>query len=509
METKKVTVTILPHNTVVTVDAGTTIADALLECGIVVNTPCGGKGICKKCAVQAKGALSQPDNFEKSLGDSSLRLACRATIEGNITVFAPSIREYIHYPVLDPAHTYGVAIDAGTTTLQIAFVDTTTDTVLPEITLLNPQRRFGHDVISRISYAHNSENASRLTRLLIDTITTVITTTCKLSQANTHAIKAIAVSGNTVMTYSLLGLDITPLGTYPYNTSLTTFDDYCNYRPFKKIFPDAAITVLPVASAFLGGDFLGGIGMLPQNKGASFFFDVGTNGEMAIIKDDGTIIATSCAMGPALEGMNISRGMTATEGAITHFLLEEGRLHYVSIGKPAGISGTALVDIIAILLDIGVIDPRGAIQNEIPWQWKGTLSLENHNGVKVLHILNTVTLSQLDIRNVQLAKGASLAASYILLKEAGLTRDDIDNVYIAGAFGKNVNIENFIRLKFIPHFKNAHYHPLGNTSLMAAIEAVRNKELIQRLKKIQRSITAIDLSMHKEFNEMYLQSLEF
>jgi len=509
METKKVTLTILPHNTVITVDAGVSLADALLECGIVINTPCGGKGICKKCAVEATGQLSQPDNFEKSLGDSNRRLACRAIIEGNVTVLADSIREYIHYPILDPTHTYGVAIDVGTTTLQIAFVDLTTGTVHPEITLLNPQRRFGHDVITRISNAGNPHIAQKLTQLLTDTIISLIATTCKLSQTDFNNIKAIAISGNSVMSYSFLGIDITPLGTYPYTAPITTFDEYSNYRPFKNMFPTSSVYVLPIVSAFLGGDFLGGFATIYTKGYNSFFFDIGTNGEMAIIKTDGSIIATSCAMGPALEGMNISSGMTATQGAITHFMLQDSTLTYTSLGTPTGLSGTALVDIIAILLQVGIIDSSGVIKNAIPEKFKGQISLEYTNGIKALKLLNCITLTQIDIRNVQLAKAASFAASRILLKEAGLTDKDINTVYIAGAFGKNVDINNFTRLSFIPHFTNAHYNAIGNTSLMAAIEAIRNEKFIQSLATMKNNITTIDLSSHHEFNDVYLKSLNF
>ncbi|MEJ5362197.1 MAG: ASKHA domain-containing protein [Spirochaetota bacterium] len=508
MNTKKVTLTILPHNAVTSVDAGTTIADALFEAGIAINTPCGGKGICKKCAVRATGELSQHDSFEKSLGDSNYRLACRARIEGNAVVFADSIREHIHYPVLDKNHTYAVAIDIGTTTLQISFIDLTANTLLSEIMLLNPQRRFGHDVITRISHAANPAVATKLTQILVDAITSVITTTCHLSQAKTNIIQVISVCGNTVMSYSFLGINITPLGSFPYTTSITSFDEYQSYSPIKNIFPNATVTVVPVVSAFLGGDFLGGLGVLPHTKGNSFFFDIGTNGEMAIIKSDGNIIATSCAMGPAFEGMNISGGMTATEGAITHFWLDDNSLQYSSIGKPLGISGTALVDIIAICLEKGIITKSGTIAN-IPNSLQNEITITSINGVKALTIHDTVTITQLDIRNVQLAKGASLAASKILLKEAGLNEDDIDNVYIAGAFGTNVNINNFITLQCIPHFKNAHYHALGNTSLQAAITLLRDKHFMQRLNIIKKAITAIDLSMHREFNDTYIQSLEF
>jgi len=126
-----------------------------------------------------------------------------------------------------------------------------------------------------------------------------------------------------------------------------------------------------------------------------------------------------------------------------------------------------------------------------------------------LKLLNCITLTQIDIRNVQLAKAASLAASRILLKEAGLTDKDINTVYIAGAFGKNVDINNFTRLSFIPHFTNAHYNAIGNTSLMAAIEAIRNEKFIQSLATMKNNITTIDLSSHHEFNDVYLKSLNF
>lgn len=505
----KVTLTILPQQQTYTVDSGITLADALTECGIMMHTPCGGKGICKRCTIKATGLLSEPDEYEIALGDSSLRLACRAIIKGNVTVWADSISEYIHYPLIDSAHTYGVAVDIGTTTLQIVFVDLTTGKVQPEITLLNPQRRFGHDVISRISNASNPKIAHKLTQLLIDTIISLIATTCRLSQTDFNNIQAIAISGNTVMTYSFLGIDITPLGTFPYNTPITTFNEYSNYHPLKNLFPKSTIYVLPVVSAFLGGDFLGGFATIHAKGYNSFFFDIGTNGEMAIIKSDGSIIATSCAMGPALEGMNISSGMTATQGAITHFTLHNSTLTYTSLGKPIGLSGTALVDIIAILLQVGIVDSSGVITNAIPESFKDQVRLEYNNGIKTLKICNDITLTQIDIRNIQLAKAASLAASRILLNKAGLTEHDINTVYIAGAFGKNVDINNFTRLSFIPNFKSAHYNAVGNTSLQAAIEAITNPAFKKDLLNIRNNITTIDLSSHSYFNDEYIKSLDF
>jgi uncharacterized 2Fe-2S/4Fe-4S cluster protein (DUF4445 family) len=313
------------------------------------------------------------------------------------------------------------------------------------------------------------------------------------------------------MSYSFLGIDITPLGTYPYTTLITSFDDYNHYPPLKKTFPNAQVTVLPAVSAFLGGDFLGGVGTLPKTKGNSFFFDIGTNGEMAIIKEDGTIVATSCAMGPALEGMNISSGMTATEGAITHFNLYNNTLTYTSLGdgKPSGISGTALIDLIAILLKNGVIEKSGAIKTAIPQPLSKHIQLEHIENMKTLIILDIITINQQDIRNVQLAKGASLAAAKILLREAGLSAHDIEQVYIAGAFGQHINIDNFNELSFLPEFKKATYHFGGNTSLKAALIACTDNEFLQRLIQRKEHITTIDLSQHQEFNDTYIKSLDF
>lgn len=511
MQNNRVTITILPENRSVKVPAGTTIADALLNCNIVLHTPCGGKGICKKCTVHASGLLSQPDDYEKSLGDSSLRLACRAVIIGDATIWIDSITQRPRYPELNPTNTYAVAIDIGTTTVQIAFFDMTTKQAMPEITLLNPQRRFGQDVMTRISNANDHAKASHLTQILLQTIITTIQDICNISGIDIHSIVTIAISGNTVMSYSFLGIDITPLGTYPYTTLITSFDDYNHYPPLKKTFPNAQVTVLPAVSAFLGGDFLGGVGTLPKTKGNSFFFDIGTNGEMAIIKEDGTIVATSCAMGPALEGMNISSGMTATEGAITHFNLDNNTLTYTSIGdgKPSGISGTALIDLIAILLRNGVIEKSGAIKTAIPQPLSKHIQLEHIENIKTLIILDIITINQQDIRNVQLAKGASLAAAKILLREAGLSAHDIEQVYIAGAFGQHINIDNFNELSFLPEFKKATYHFSGNTSLKAAITACMDNEFLQRLIQRKKHITTIDLSQHHEFNDIYVKSLDF
>ena len=262
MQNNRVTITILPENRSVKVPAGTTIADALLNCNIVLHTPCGGKGICKKCTVHTSGLLSQPDDYEKSLGDSSLRLACRAVIIGDTTIWIDSITQRPRYPELNPTNTYAVAIDIGTTTVQIAFFDMTTKQAMPEITLLNPQRRFGQDVMTRISNANDHAKASHLTQILLQTIITTIQDVCNISGIDIHSIVTIAISGNTVMSYSFLGIDITPLGTYPYTTLITSFDNYNHYPPLKKTFPNAQVTVLPAVSAFLGGDFLGGVGTL-------------------------------------------------------------------------------------------------------------------------------------------------------------------------------------------------------------------------------------------------------
>ena len=244
----------------------------------------------------------------------------------------------------------------------------------------------------------------------------------------------------------------------------------------------------------------------------TFFIDMGTNGELYLINSSGEIYATSCAMGPALEGMNISWGMTADNGAITHIWSEQEifEYHMINNGTPVGITGTALIDIIAELLDRNVILATGAfLRDHDTMLLPEPARFDNRGAVKQITLWNDIALTQKDIRSVQLAKGASLAASRFLLMEAGCAPEDIEQVIIAGAFGEHMDLENFKRLSFIAPFPNAQYHFLGNTSLKSAEKVCMDSSFLVMASELRDRVKEVELSMNPAFNDEFINSMNF
>ncbi|MCK4252475.1 DUF4445 domain-containing protein [candidate division WOR-3 bacterium] len=381
-------------------------------------------------------------------------------------------------------------------------------------TFLNPQRRFGHDVITRISASSDSTIFCQLVQQIRERIFSSISQALRQISLPYNKIESLVFSGNTTMLHLLFELEVSSMGIYPYHTKRLNFNDFKPADIGADMFPHSQIYALPTVSSFLGGDLTGGLTLCYEMglRSHTFFIDLGTNGELSLINSAGEIFATSCAMGPALEGMNISCGMTADVGAITHVWTDKGSLRYEMIGDstPVGITGTALIDILSILLEENILTDEGAFANDIdsmllPSPAKYLLK----GNVKQINLWGDISLTQKDVRNVQLAKGASLTASRILLKEAGCSSEEIEQVIIAGAFGKHLNMDNFKRLKFIPGFSAASYHFLGNTSLKAAERACFEQNFLKKASLIRDRVHEIELSMRPTFNKEFIDALNF
>ncbi|MBW1804170.1 MAG: DUF4445 domain-containing protein, partial [Deltaproteobacteria bacterium] len=418
------------------------------------------------------------------------------------------------YPAINCSDCFAIAVDVGTTSVKITLVNLSQGTEINIPAFLNPQRRFGHDVISRIAAAKDSKANQTMTRQIRQRIFKAITNALNATALPPGNIKQIVFSGNTTMLYLFFGLDVTRLGVYPFHAEQIDFDDVTYKDIDADLFPKARISALPAISAFLGGDLVGGM-TLCREKGFrehTFFIDLGTNGELFIVNGSGATYAASCAMGPALEGMSISWGMTADEGAITHVRLDDGSLVYSMLGKglPVGLTGTALIDLVSIFLTKGVIREDGAFASDIdnrqlPHPARYSDGLKS----KQIRIWGDIAISQIDIRNLQLAKGASLAASGCLLNEAGCREKDIRNVLIAGAFGSHLDLDHFRRLGFIPQFPRADYHYLGNTSLQAAGKACVDDLFIDEAARLRDSVTEIELASNPDFNRKFIVSMNF
>ncbi len=509
---KYYTVTVLPAGDTISCSPDALLLDVLEDGGYPVSAPCGGRGRCGKCGIRAEGALSPVSRAEEELlHDRSLRLSCMARVQGDVVVDMPKDEAVLHLPSLelDRAAAYCIAVDIGTTVVKTSLVNTESRERFPLASFLNPQRRFGHDVISRIAAASDPASARKMSGLLRNELKRLVRAVMGRYSLSEKNISTMVFSGNTTMMYLLLGLDCAPLGAHPYRAAVLDFDDGMKGLPVESgINPETELLALPAASAFLGGDLVGGLALVHEQgiRERAFFIDIGTNGEMFLLDARGDVFATSCAMGPALEGMNISCGMTAADGAVDHVRFDQGRFICSVIGQkePVGISGTGLIDAIAVMLGLGVIDRDGSFSGD-----QSSAAGAYDPGARVIRLAERVSVSQKDIRQVQLAKGASLAAAQILVRESGMPAEDIKDVFIAGAFGEHLDLDNFRLLSFLPAFPEARWHFLGNTSLAAA-EAYCCDDAFRRLaRQLRDRIRIIELSSRQDFNDLFLASLDF
>jgi len=509
---------LLPDGKAKNFPKGTLLLDALLDMDVNIKSPCGGKGVCGKCRTRITGDLSEVTAIEAKVlkNEEGTRLACQTLLTGDAEVFIDENRfaERKTYPLADPNESYAIAVDVGTTSVNLDLLSLSQGMVFHLESFLNPQRRFGHDVISRIAAAEDPKTHRTMTQKIRQTIFAAVKRALNEMDLPFRNIEKFVFSGNTTMLYLLFGLEVSSLGKFPFQAEELDFSHFTSKDVDANLFPKARILAMPAVSAFLGGDLMGGL-TLCHEKGFTentFFIDLGTNGELFLLNGSGSAYAASCAMGPALEGMTMSWGMTADDGAITHARIDGETLEYEMIGSgsPVGLTGTALIDIIACFLKQGLILKNGAFTPDLKERMlpRPARYFEAPKSRQIL-LWEDIAVSQKDVRNLQLAKGASLAASHLLLKKAGCTADEVRHVLIAGALGSHLELNNFKRLGFLPEFPNATIHDLGNTSLQAAGRVIVQDDFLQKAVHLRDRITELNLATNPEFTNEFISAMDF
>lgn len=500
-------VTIKPSDRRLNVAEGKTLLDALSENGIIVKSPCGGRGFCGKCKVTAEGKLSPATVYEKSLPETRPfeRLACQCLINGDVTVYIDEKLNRKVYPDINfkSDEFYSFAVDLGTTTIQIAITGGGNNPLIIDNSL-NPQHRYGSDVISRIAAASSPEKREEIGNLIQVHISSAIIAAVEFYRLNPDQLQEVIVSGNTTMAHLLLKLPANTLGRSPYTTAVENSYERSSSELKMENFKNCRVKVVPWFSAFLGGDFLAGYHLTRKKYKMQnmFFIDLGTNGEMFVADSNGKIMAAACAMGPALEGMNISCGMIADDGAIRHVSFIDGEMKYEVIGDtvPVGLCGTALIDTAAMMLENGWLEKSGRlVKSEVLLQ----------SGEDVFFLSEKVYVSQKDLRQLQLAKGASLAAAMLLLKKAGIKKEEISIVVLAGSLGDHLDVDSFKRIGFLPEFTNAQYVKEGNTSLDGALSLANNPAEWKLIDKSKLQIEEVHLTEDPLFNDIFIEAVEF
>lgn len=490
-------VDLVPLATSLEVERGASLEAALSPHG--VEFPCGGAGACRGCRVRViQGALAVTPEMEEAFTAEELaagwRLACRGRVESALTL---EVAQW-ETPVLgddstfafEPADGCGIAIDLGTTTLAAQMLDLETGEILAVKTALNPQAAYGADVMSRVQYAV-SGGAGRLTAAIREGLGELIR-----AMPRRESVRLAMLAGNTVMHHLFSGIDVAPLAQAPFQT---TAGGECLFTPRELGWdlPDSAVArFLPCLGGFVGSDILAGIlatGIGEGNR-LSALIDLGTNGEI-VVGDARGLLCASTAAGPAFEAGRIRMGMRAASGAVAHVAARDGRPECRVIGEsaPRGICGSGLVDAVAVGLELGKILPNGRLAD----------------GASEFPLVPPVVVTQADIRELQLAKGAIAAGLRLLLKRWGARAGELGAVHLAGAFGNYLNAESARRIGMLEAPASL-VQPASNASLrgvkMALLCPSRREQWIAG---IRGRAEHVPLASEAGFEETFVNCLAF
>lgn len=410
----------------------------------------------------------------------------------------------------------GLALDLGTTSLFASLLNLETGEVLAMASQSNMQRIHGQDIISRLSYVlEHPDGAEALQKILLNNINAMIADLCSQTTYPEERIYKITVVGNPVMLHFFLGLDTAGFCAAPY-TGLFSSALEMNAAPIGlQVNPLAKLLVLPQIGGFVGADTTACLLTLSKCFKSTFLLcDIGTNGEI-VVCSKGKMWACSAAAGPALEGGALSSGMRAGPGAIEHFSINNKKIEYEVIGGdlPKGMCGSAVIDLLAILLELDGISRDGILQ---PTAAEHFQLCEDSRGQEIKIVAaetasgNTaIVLNQEDIRQIQLAKGAIRTAIDLLLKEAGLKAADLERIYLAGSFGTYLDAGNLIKIGLLPDIQRDKVINIGNAAAEGAMMALVSKDCLGETMRIKQQVQYLELAKQPAFQEVFLANLAF
>lgn len=426
----------------------------------------------------------------------------------------------------------GAAVDLGTTTVALALYDLHTGALLTIVAAGNRQAEYGDDVISRITAAGTPGGLEKLQAAAQETIRGLLLEACRSVNVSSAGLVCLTVAGNTVMQHLLTGVSPAGIGVSPFTPIFTsgqnlTLSDIMPFPaglPQEQCWPgNAPAYLLPCLGPYVGGDLTAGVlsQHLPSLPGHHLLIDAGTNGEI-VLQSAGRTLACSTAAGPAFEGARISCGMRACGGAVSALTFttpQKGRLQSVhtdfavqTIGneKPLGLCGSGLLDAIACLLEANLIDETGALTDpdDLPGGYPPLLRRRLlEDGV---HLADEVVLTQKDIREFQLACAAMQAGAQVLLAEAGIRAEDLDQVLLAGGFGSRLSVSSALRTGLIPYGVSAiRVHAIGNASLAGARLCLLDFSAREEAETLRQNVRCLELSSRKDFQKYYMDAMDF
>lgn len=523
---KQVQIIVEPDNKRGVFPKGTTLYKALYTLGISMNASCGGFGKCGKCLVKVLKNAPPPRESDKMFISSNMlkegfRLACQTKLMKDMRVFVPPetkrhisqtiygkgkrVNEIICIEEGDTTSmSYGIAVDIGTATITALLVDLLTENIISRAFSVNPQAAFGEDVISRIANALNRYGLRNLQTSVRGGINLVLNELIGTSGIERKYIYEVVFVGNTGMHHLFLGIPPNSLAVSPY-IPLVRESLYIKATDIGIDFPSyTRCYIFPNIAGFVGGDTVGAVmssGML-RSKKTKLLIDIGTNGEIVLSSKE-RVCAVSCAAGPAFEGVRLSCGMPASKGAIEGVDIEGGNIRLKVIGGegPKGICGSGIIDLLAQLLRMGIIDKTGRLK-------RNDKIIPTKEGL-VFPLTEYIYISQGDIRQLQLAKAALRAGIEILKKYMKIKDKDIDEVLIAGAFGNFLRRESLTKIGIIPKVLLEKVHFIGNAAIEGARLALLSKKIRREAENISKRVEYLELMGRVDFQEEFLNAMGF
>ncbi len=544
--------------------AGQKLSDALRDRRLALTPPCGGRGTCGKCRVRladgqtvpacrtlcppeemtvfvpAVSVAEQPpetihsgddipvppimpekpptergkndtnsDNYTKTPANSDVLRqvadeiaapplsSTGSQVRVGAQAFADSSAQAGHRATKEQ-NACGIALDIGTTTLAAALV-APDGRYVRTCTRLNPQQAFGADVMTRIT-ACREGHLQEMRRVLLATVSDMV---ADITQKGTVP-PALYVAGNPTMLHIFCGLSPEGMGVHPFTPvflETKVFGGADLHLPFERV------TVLPSASAFVGSDILCGLEIArAEQEPPSLLVDIGTNGEM-ILASGTRLTATSVAAGPALEGAGISCGTGGIPGAVCRIFRRQGQLVFrtVADAPPIGLCGSGLVDLVAYLLDAGILDETGYMERD----FRLVGLHESADGRPISDGDTELRLTREDVRAVQLAKSAVCAGMLALLAEEGLSADNVRRVYVAGGLGYFLHPYSCVRCGLLPVDFLDKMTPVGNAALAGAALCVAAPDTVSRLADAATRCRTLALNQSESFSALFMQHLAF
>lgn len=501
---KEYPVTILPDAKTVLAEEGSNLLEVLRGLDLAPDAPCGGHGSCGKCRVTVNGKTV---------------LSCQTTVTEPMTVALPDCMgnerilasgisaQTIMCPV-QPGD-YHLAYDIGTTTVVCYLLDGKTGRELAVASMGNPQGSYGADVISRIQHALHGK-LEELTQCIRTGMCRLAEEVCSQMGADPEQIGTVSVVGNPCMQQLFFGISPENLATVPFAPVLTK-SVIVAAKDYLPVCTNAKLLTPPDISGYVGADTVACLLATNQasRESATLLVDIGTNGEM-VLGNSKKMVACSTAAGPALEGAKIRFGMRGKEGAIDKVWLEDGCIHYSVIGQTSavGICGSGLIDAVAVMLEIGAVNGQGRIQT--PESAPDIASyLGEVDGKRVFYLTENVYLTQQDIREVQLAKGAIAAGIEMMTNHLGISLQDIASVQIAGAFGSSIRPESAAKIGLIPTELLTKVTAVGNAAGSGAKLLVCNAAELDLADALAARIRHLELASSLDFQEIFVENMLF